>query len=117
MQKVSKPVNRVKVKIYGEDYYVRGSAPSDYIKKVAAYLDQKIAELSESHSHLSTTRMAVLAALNITDELFRLNEEYEEFLSLIDSETKGWVLNEELSSIFYILWYRRYAGNKGWKLF
>lgn len=89
MQRGSKPINRVKVQIYGEDYYIKGSAPSEYIKQVAAYVDQKIADLSQGHANLSTTKIAVLAALNITDELFKLNKEYEEFLSLLDSETKG----------------------------
>jgi len=89
MQEVSKPMNRVKVKIYGEEYCVRGFASIDHIKKVAEYVDKKIADLSNSRANLSTTQIAVLAALNITDELFQLNQEYEEIMSLLDSETKG----------------------------
>ena len=84
----SKPINRTKVKIYGRDYYVKGSASSDYIKEVAAYVDEKMTDLSSKNASLSMSKIAVLAALNITDELFRLNQEYEEFLSLMDNETK-----------------------------
>lgn len=88
MQELSKPINRIKVEIYGKDYYIKGSASSDYIKKVATYVDEKMVELSNINASMSTTKIAVLAALNITDELFRLNQEYEEFLNLVDNETK-----------------------------
>jgi cell division protein ZapA len=43
-------------------------------------------DLSRSHPHLNAARIAVLAALNITDELFRLKQEYDEFLNMLESE-------------------------------
>jgi cell division protein ZapA len=45
-----------------------------------------MSDLSRNHSELSRTKLAVLAALNITDELFRLKKEYEEFLSAFDEK-------------------------------
>ena len=35
------------------------------------------------------TKITILAALNITDELFRMRQEYEEFLTMLESEQKG----------------------------
>ena len=62
----------VKVTIYGTDYPVRGEADSDYIHEVAEYVDGKMKEVADTLSVKSTTKVAILAALNITDELFRL---------------------------------------------
>lgn len=88
MSDEAKPVNRVKARINGEDYYIKGTVPTEYIKQVADYVDRKMFDLSQNYPDLSRTRTAVLAALNITDELFRLKQEYEEFLTTFDDETK-----------------------------
>ena len=82
-------INRVKVRINGEDYYIKGSVPVEYIQQVAHYVDMKMSNLSQNHSELSRTKMAVLAALNITDELLTLKKEYEEFLNTFDEKSKG----------------------------
>ena len=89
MPSETKSINRVKVRINGEDYYVKGTVPTEYIKKVANYVDRKMSDLSQNYPDLSRTRIAVLAALNITDELLRLKQEYEEFLTTFDDESKG----------------------------
>ncbi|HHY71575.1 MAG TPA: cell division protein ZapA [Thermoanaerobacterales bacterium] len=89
MPSETKSINRVKVRINGEDYYVRGRVPVEYIKKVANYVDRKMCDLSQNYPDLSRTRIAVLAALNITDELLRLKQEYEEFLTTFDDESEG----------------------------
>lgn len=87
----------VKVTIYGTEYPVKGEADSDYIQEVAAYVDGKMKEVAESLSVKSTTKVAILAALNITDELYQLRgsseneiEEYEDRLTLLaDRVRKG----------------------------
>ena len=89
MPSEAKSINRVKVRINGEDYYVKGTVPTEYIKQVADYVDRIMSDLSQNYPDLSRTRIAVLAALNITDELLRLKQEYEEFLTTFDEELKG----------------------------
>ncbi|GBD93605.1 cell division protein ZapA [bacterium BMS3Abin05] len=61
----------LKVNIYGTEYPIRGQADVDYILKVADYLDQKMREIDQQLSQKSALKVAILAALNITDELFR----------------------------------------------
>ncbi|MDI3540468.1 Cell division protein ZapA [Koleobacter methoxysyntrophicus] len=80
--------NRVKVTINGEEYYMKGSVSPEYMKKIADYVDKKMTKLSESNPYLSFSKIAVLAALNITDELFKLREEFEEFLKLVEDDKK-----------------------------
>ena len=63
--------NTVQISIYGQEYSVKAPADAEYIKKVAAYLDEKMIEVQSGFSTTqSSTRIAILAAMNITDELF-----------------------------------------------
>lgn len=63
--------NPVKVTIGGEEYTVRGDADNETILQLARYVDGKIAEIAQKTPHQSTSRVTVLAALNIADELFK----------------------------------------------
>lgn len=86
MEKAPEKINRIKVKINGEDYYIKGPGSEEYIRGVASYVDKKMVDLSRNHQNLSAAKIAVLAALNITDELFRLKHEYEEFLNMLEND-------------------------------
>ncbi len=61
----------VRVNIYGHEYSVRAAADPDYITQVAAYVDERMrdTELNLEGSQ-SSTRIAILAAMSISDELF-----------------------------------------------
>jgi len=63
--------NILKVNIYGTEYPVKGSTDQDYINEVAKYVDTKMKEINKNISIDSSLKIAILAALNITDELFR----------------------------------------------
>ena len=91
----------VKVTIYGTEYPVRGEADSDYIQEVASYVDGKMKEVAESLSVKSTTKVAILAALNITDELFQLRgssendlEDFEDRLTLLADRVREGLAGE-----------------------
>ena len=61
----------LKVKILGQDYVVRSSAGQKYLNEVSAYVNEKMEEIMASGIDDSQQlRIAVLAAMNITDELF-----------------------------------------------
>ncbi len=64
----------VTVKIAGEKHVLRSDAPPEYTRSVAAHVDATIRELGSAQP-LETHRVTVLAALLITDELFRLREQ------------------------------------------
>lgn len=86
----------VKVNIFGEDYPIRGDAERGYILGVGRYVDQKMREVAEKLSNKSPLRVAVLAAMNITDELFRERENKEK--KLVDVEERAQTLLEWLDS-------------------
>ena len=69
-----------KVNIYGTEYPIRGVADEDYILKVANYVDEKMREIDQKVAVKSALKVAILAALNITDELFRRRIESQELV-------------------------------------
>ena len=63
----------VRVEIFDQAYNLRGSDP-EYILKLAEYVDGKMRAVAEQTHTVDTARLAVLAALNIADEMFTLRQ-------------------------------------------
>jgi cell division protein ZapA len=62
--------NLVRVTIYGHEYTVRAVADPDYIAEVAAYVDERMRDTELNlDGPQSPTRISILAAMSITDEL------------------------------------------------
>ena len=61
----------VSVEIFGQRYPIRSSLDAEYVRRLAEYVDGKIRAAGESAPSGDPVRLAVLAALNIADELFR----------------------------------------------
>ena len=61
----------VQVQIFGQSYTIRGEADQEYILGVAAYVDRKMREITEKLPVASLSKVAILASLNIADELFK----------------------------------------------
>jgi len=58
------------VRIFNQTYKVRSGNEPEYIRELAALLDDKMSEISQLTPTVDTVRVAVLAALNIADEYF-----------------------------------------------
>ncbi len=67
--------NRVEVSIFGSDYTIIGEASEAYILSIALFVDKKMQELSKAFPNVSKEKLAVLAAINITDEFFQYKEQ------------------------------------------
>jgi cell division protein ZapA len=63
------------VDIYGRSYTILGDADEGYAIQLASFVDQKMNEIAHQTSIISTLDIAILVALNITDELFRLRDQ------------------------------------------
>ena len=77
--------NVVQVQICGHTYTIKGEADQEYILRVAAYVDRKMREVMEKLPVASPSKVAILASLNIADELFKERTQqrrHEEQLSL-----------------------------------
>ena len=63
--------NVVQVQIMGQQYNIRDEADQAYILDVAQYVDQKMRDLTKILPVASMSKVAILASLQIADELFK----------------------------------------------
>jgi cell division protein ZapA len=64
----------IPVEIHGQRYPIRSGLDPEYVARIASYVDEKMRAAADSTPTGDTLRLAVLAALNIADELFRCRE-------------------------------------------
>lgn len=62
----------VRVRIVGEEYTLRSDADEGHTRAVAAHVDDVISQVMASGTVVESHKVAILAALQITDELLRL---------------------------------------------
>ena len=65
----------VKVQIFGQIYSIRGELEEKYVQKLAKYVDEKMQAIADATGIVDTQKLAVLAALAITDELHSMHRE------------------------------------------
>ncbi len=68
-----------RVEIMGREYTVRSDEGEEWIQKIAEYVNAKIKEVSENTKTISTLNIAILAALNIANDYFKLTEDQKRF--------------------------------------
>ena len=73
----------IAVEIFGETYKVRGDEDRGYIQDLARYVDSKMKSITESSRTGDSLRVAILAALNIADEYFKLQRKHEDSRVLV----------------------------------
>lgn len=75
-----KKKNDVEVLIGGEKYTICGYESSDYLQKVATYINVKIDEVAKNFGslHINNDTRVVLTEINIADDYFKTLERLEE---------------------------------------
>jgi cell division protein ZapA len=69
----------MKIEIYDQSYNVNSAGQNEeQLKELAAYVDGKMREVAQATRMVDSVKVAVLAALNIADELFTLREHQQE---------------------------------------
>jgi len=64
----------IPVEINGQRYPIRSGLDPEYVARLALYVDEKMRAAADSTPTGDSLRLAVLAALNIADELFRCRD-------------------------------------------
>jgi cell division protein ZapA (FtsZ GTPase activity inhibitor) len=65
---------RIELHLLGQTLTIRSEAPADYLRSLAKYLEDRVTTLKRSGVKDQMTAVA-LAALDITDELFRARDD------------------------------------------
>ena len=71
-------VKSTRVEIFGNEYHIRAEAEAEYVKSVAAYVHAKMTNIADKQKLVSSTKVAILAAINIADELFQERRKLEQ---------------------------------------
>jgi cell division protein ZapA (FtsZ GTPase activity inhibitor) len=69
---------RITVDIFGTNYKLVGKTSVSYMKMVAAHVNDQMYHLSTALPQLDSSKIAVLASVNIADEFFKLRKELED---------------------------------------
>ncbi len=100
--------NKVTVNIYGQEYTIAGSNSSDQIMVVANHVDSMMNELANAASSLPASSLAVLTAVNITNDYFDAKDKI--------AELEGRITNLQKDAEHYIqLWEDAKASFKQYK--
>ena len=75
----------IKVKIFGSEYPLRGDS-EEFTKRVATYVDEMINTIHAKIPEQPTLTVAVLSALNITEDLFKERERSKSIANLLEGE-------------------------------
>jgi len=78
----------VAVSIFGQTYSLRADEDPGYVEKLARYVDERVREVAEKTRTADTTKLFVLAALNIADELHRLKQESRQGSKALKARTE-----------------------------
>ncbi len=76
----------IEVTILGQKYTVKGDAPEDYIKNLAAFVDEKIKAVYNSSPGITPLKAAILTSLTIADEMHKLKEEQDNLTRTIEEQ-------------------------------
>ncbi len=91
----------VRVSIFGQEYTVKAPTDPDYIRQIADYVNAKMNEVKEkSGGEQSAVRIAILASMNISDELFSVRRDCEELNHTVENRVNELVdlVDESLES-------------------
>jgi cell division protein ZapA len=83
---VAKSQDGIRVEIYDQDYNIKGELDSNYIQKLAKFVDWKMRTVAAQTHTVDSLRVAVLAALNIADEYHQLKTKYDATAKQIDEK-------------------------------
>ncbi len=82
-KKASKKVN---VEIFGDTYPFRTDGDPGELKKLAAFVDQHMQRAAKRTRSLDTRKIAVLSALELADECFKLKKDYDELVEMLEDK-------------------------------
>lgn len=75
--KKTRSTTSIEVEIFGSVYPVRGEHDQEYLRHLAEVVDRKMREIGNHVPTVDTGKIAILAALNLADELAQCTEQQE----------------------------------------
>ena len=79
----------IEVEILGQRYTISGEGEENYVKELARYVDGRMREIAKNSVNIPSTKLALLAAINITDELFKNKQDQKNKQSFVEQKTQN----------------------------
>jgi cell division protein ZapA len=79
----------IHVEIQGQRYPIRTTLDPKYVQDLAAYVDRKMGLASDASPSSDTLGLAVLTALNIADEFFRIRHHHLDATDTLSERTRA----------------------------
>lgn len=74
----------IEVRIHGQLFRLRAGTEEAYVRSLAAHVDDVMKTIARQSNTVSTERIAIMAALNVTDTLFQQNRRAESSAKAVD---------------------------------
>ena len=83
----------ISVNIYGQDYTLKTDGAKEYINKIAKFVESKMKEIESTglDANSQQLKIAVLASMNIADELLQTLENNNQILSKVELKGKSFI--------------------------
>jgi cell division protein ZapA len=81
-------VKKAEVYILGQKYTIKGDASEKHIEMLAGYVDEQIKEVLDKAPNIAPLNAAILAAMNMAEEIHKLKAEQEDISKYIEEETE-----------------------------
>lgn len=79
---------QIRVNIFGTEYSLLSDENEGHVYEIARYLDEKMREVDKNSSMTSAAKIAILAALNVVDELFQERQYRKKLFEQFNEEAR-----------------------------
>jgi cell division protein ZapA len=79
---------RFNIKVMGQQFTVLSDRGDKYVEDVVKYVNDRAKEIGDASKDVSASGVAVLVALNIVDELFKIKEENKDFVTRLERRSE-----------------------------
>ncbi len=78
----------VQVEIFGTEYTLKSDTDVEHVRKIAQMVDERMRRLAANSTIKSPSKLAVLTALNIADELHQFKQKYKNLVDDFNVKSK-----------------------------
>ena len=93
----------ISVNIYGQDYMLKSEANEEYLNRIAKLVEEKMKEIEGTglDPNSQQLKIAVLAAMNIADELLQSKDSKDKLISSVESKSNSFIeyIDERIKEI------------------
>jgi len=76
------------IRVLGEDISVLSDSGDEHVETVVKYVNDKVKEIQNTTKTINTVHVAILAALNIADEYYKVKEIKENICQQTESRSE-----------------------------